>query len=60
MVRAYIRLIEHARVRDGRASPLPQAVRGSTPTVAGLLVGIVGGIVVGMTSVGSGSLRSSR
>ena len=24
MVRAYLRLVEHARVRDGRAAPLPQ------------------------------------
>ena len=57
MVRAYIRLAEHARVRDGRAAPLPQGrphvdVR-RFPLV---LVGILGGLVVGMTSVGSGSL----
>jgi uncharacterized membrane protein YfcA len=57
MVRAYIRLAEHARVRDGRAAPLPQGrphveVR-PLPVV---LLGMVGGIVVGMTSVGSGSL----
>jgi len=57
MVRAYMRLVEHARVRDGRAAPLPQGrprveVR-PRPT---LMVGILGGIVVGMTSVGSGSL----
>jgi uncharacterized membrane protein YfcA len=57
MVRAYMRLVEHARVRDGRAAPLPQgrphlAVR-PLPVV---LVGILGGVVVGMTSVGSGSL----
>ena len=56
-VRAYIRLVEHARRRDGRADPLPQGrptveVR-RVPTV---LVGVVGGLVVGMTSVGSGSL----
>ena len=56
-VRAYIRLVEHARQRDGRADPLPQG-RPSVelrrvPTV---VVGIVGGLVVGMTSVGSGSL----
>src|SRR5690348_14833763 len=24
MIRAYLRLVEHARVRDGRAAPLPQ------------------------------------
>lgn len=56
-VRAYVRLVERARKRDGRAAPLPQerpdvAVR-ILPTVA---VGAVGGLVVGMTSVGSGSL----
>jgi uncharacterized membrane protein YfcA len=56
-VRAYLRLLEHARVRDGHAPPLPQG-RPSVdirvlPTVA---LGVIGGIVVGMTSVGSGSL----
>jgi uncharacterized membrane protein YfcA len=55
-VRAYLRLLEHARRRDGRAAPLPQGrpsleVR-VLPTVA---VGVIGGIVVGLTSVGSGS-----
>src|SRR5262245_20233405 len=57
IVRAYIRLVERARQRDGRAEPLPQGrpsvVLQPVPTV---LVGIVGGLVVGMTSVGSGSL----
>ncbi len=56
-VRAYLRLVEHARRRDGRAPPLPQGKPTLTmrpvPTV---LVGVVGGIVVGITSVGSGSL----
>jgi len=56
-VRAYLRLLERARRRDGGAERLPQdrpevAVR-VVPTV---LVGMVGGFVVGMTSVGSGSL----
>jgi uncharacterized membrane protein YfcA len=56
-VRAYLRLLEHARRRDGRAPPLPQGrptvnLR-IAPTVA---LGLVGGVVVGMTSVGSGSL----
>jgi uncharacterized membrane protein YfcA len=56
-VRAYTRLLERARRRDGGAEPLPQerpqvAVR-ILPTI---LVGAVGGLVVGMTSVGSGSL----
>lgn len=56
-IRAYIRLVERARRRDGRADPLPQGrptveLR-KTPTV---LLGVLGGLVVGMTSVGSGSL----
>jgi len=56
-VRAYMRLLERARRRDGSADPLPQgrpdvSVR-VVPTVA---VGVVGGLVVGLTSVGSGSL----
>jgi len=56
-VRAYIRLVEHARRRDGRADPLPQdrpdiELR-VLPTV---VLGALGGLVVGMTSVGSGSL----
>ena len=57
IVRAYIRLTEHARERDGRAAPLPQG----PPTVtlrplATIVLGALGGIVVGLTSVGSGSL----
>jgi uncharacterized protein len=56
-VRAYMRLVERARRRDGSAKILPQdrpevSVR-ALPTLA---VGAVGGLVVGMTSVGSGSL----
>jgi hypothetical protein len=57
MVRAYIRLVEHARVRDGRAAPLPQGrPRLAVRPLPVVLVGILGGVVVGMTSVGSGSL----
>lgn len=56
-VRAYLRLAERARERDGRLGPAPQG----PPTIAvkalpTVLVGAVGGLVVGMTSVGSGSL----
>jgi uncharacterized membrane protein YfcA len=56
-VRAYIRLTERARRRDGQADPLPQG----RPTVSvqiapTILLGVLGGIVVGLTSVGSGSL----
>ena len=57
IVRAYIRLVEHARRRDGRAAPLsqerPDVVLRPWPTV---VLGALGGIVVGLTSVGSGSL----
>ena len=57
MVRAYMRLVEHARVRDGRAAPLPQGrPRLDVRPVPIVIIGILGGIVVGMTSVGSGSL----
>jgi uncharacterized membrane protein YfcA len=56
-IRAYLRLVERARQRDGKGDPLPQDrpdVRlRPLPTV---IVGVVGGLVVGMTSVGSGSL----
>src|SRR5437868_9841081 len=57
IVRAYLRLVEHARRRDGRADPLPQG----RPTVdvrplPTMVLGLIGGIVVGLTSVGSGSL----
>ncbi len=57
IVRAYLRLLEHARQRDGRAAPLPQG----PPSVnlrapATVVLGLIGGIIVGMTSVGSGSL----
>jgi uncharacterized membrane protein YfcA len=56
-VRAYFRLVEHARRRDGRAPPLPQGRPTVNLRVAPTVVlGLVGGIVVGMTSVGSGSL----
>jgi uncharacterized protein len=56
-VRAYIRLAERARRRDGRADPLPQ----DRPSInllrlPTIVLGVVSGIVVGMTSVGSGSL----
>ncbi len=57
IARAYLRLVEHARVRDGRAAPLPHGPPSVTlrvlPTV---LIGLIGGTVVGLTSVGSGSL----
>jgi uncharacterized membrane protein YfcA len=57
VARSYLRLAERAAYRDGRrpadpAGPPRLTVR-AWPTVA---VGAVGGLVVGMTSVGSGSL----
>ncbi len=57
IVRSYLRLLEHARRRDGRAPPLPPGPPTVdlriAPTIA---VGVIGGLVVGLTSVGSGSL----
>jgi len=56
-VRAYLRLAERAAHRDGRRPPdpvgRPSLLVRPGPT---LLVGVIGGLVVGMTSVGSGSL----
>src|SRR5262245_49328296 len=57
IIRAYIRLVEHARRRDGRAEPLPQGrPRVTLRPIATVIVGAIGGLVVGITSVGSGSL----
>lgn len=57
MIRAYMRLVERARSRDGRGAPLsqdrPDVIVRPIPTI---LLGAVGGLIVGMTSVGSGSL----
>ena len=57
IVRAYMRLIERAKTRSGKGAPSPTnrpdpRVR-VLPTV---LLGVLGGLIVGMTSVGSGSL----
>jgi hypothetical protein len=55
--RAYLRLAERARNRDAHRGPdpvgPPDVVLRPVPT---LVIGAVGGLVVGMTSVGSGSL----
>jgi len=57
IVRAYMRLVEHARRRDGRAAPLPQGrPRVELRRVPTAIIGMFGGVVVGLTSVGSGSL----
>lgn len=57
MVRAYMRLIERARSRDGKGQPLPQErPEVQVKIVPTILLGVVGGLIVGMTSVGSGSL----
>ena len=57
IARAYIRLVQRAHKRDGRLPPepkdRPQVKVRILPTI---LLGIVGGVIVGMTSVGSGSL----
>jgi uncharacterized protein len=56
-VRAYFRLAERARHRDGHRDidPVGPPVLNVRP-IPTILVGAVGGLVVGMTSVGSGSL----
>jgi uncharacterized membrane protein YfcA len=57
IVRAYIRLVEHARRRDGRAAPLPEGPPSVNLRILPTIVlGALGGLVVGFTSVGSGSL----
>lgn len=57
IVRAYMRLIERARSRDGRGSPLPQGRPDVQPrALPTVLLGVAGGLIVGMTSVGSGSI----
>ena len=56
-IRAYLRLAERARNRDGRRPPDPTGPpRITVRPAASVAIGIVGGLVVGMTSVGSGSL----
>ena len=57
IVRAYLRLIERARIRDGIVGPY----RSGPPVVVvrplrTVVVGALGGLIVGITSVGSGSL----
>jgi len=55
--RAYTRLVERARKRDGVLPRLPQGPpRVSARPLPTIAVGAVGGLVVGLTSVGSGSL----
>jgi uncharacterized membrane protein YfcA len=57
IVRAYIRLVEHARRRDGRAPPLPEGPPSvNLRVIPTVVLGALGGTVVGFTSVGSGSL----
>jgi uncharacterized membrane protein YfcA len=57
LVRLYLRLKEHAAARDGSAPPLPQGRPEVTPRpLPTILVGVFGGLIVGITSVGSGSL----
>ncbi|MGV8908980.1 MAG: sulfite exporter TauE/SafE family protein [Propionicimonas sp.] len=57
IIRAYVRLAERARRRDGSADRLPQErPQVTVRPIPTLLVGAIGGVVVGMTSVGSGSL----
>lgn len=57
IIRAHQRLVERARRRDGSAPPLsterPDVRIRIIPTI---LIGALGGVVVGITSVGSGSI----
>lgn len=56
-VRAYLRLHERAAMRDGRVPRLPQDRPEVTPRPAlTITIGAVIGLIVGLTSVGSGSL----
>jgi uncharacterized membrane protein YfcA len=57
VIRAYTQLVERAAERGGHVVPQPEnrpEVR--TRRLATVAVGAVGGLIVGMTSVGSGSL----
>jgi uncharacterized membrane protein YfcA len=57
IIRAYMRLVEAARRRDGLAPPLPKGrPRVKVRPIPTVIVGVVGGVVVGITSVGSGSI----
>lgn len=57
VVRAYMRLVERARTRSGSGPLLPQGRPEVVPKVLPtLLLGMGGGLIVGMTSVGSGSI----
>jgi uncharacterized membrane protein YfcA len=57
IIRAYMRLVEAAKVRDGLAPPLPKGrPRITVRPIPTVLVGVVGGVIVGITSVGSGSI----
>lgn len=55
--RAYARLIERAGKRDGRLARLPQGrPQVEVRPIPTIITGMIGGLVVGITSVGSGSL----
>ena len=56
-VRAYLRLVERANSRDGQGSPLSQdRPEVHVKAIATIMLGAIGGLIVGLTSVGSGSL----
>lgn len=55
--RSYLRMVSKAKQRAGLAPPeAPEGTRIAPRPVPTVIVGAVGGVVVGMTSVGSGSL----
>lgn len=56
VVRAYLALRERSRVERGLATPPDDTAEVTVRIVPTVLVGVVGGLMVGLTSVGSGSL----
>ena len=58
VIRAYISMADHARQMQGLPPRRPVAADGKIPVriVPTLIVGALGGLMVGLTSVGSGSL----
>jgi uncharacterized membrane protein YfcA len=56
IAKSYLALVARARRRRGLAPPAPAAADLAVRPLPTVLVGVLGGLVVGMTSVGSGSL----
>lgn len=56
ILKSYLSLIAWAKRRSGEGVPVESAAGVTIRPIPTVLVGVVGGLVVGMTSVGSGSL----